>query len=484
MIYSMNTFNIILVAAIYIISIIVFLIIRKKLKNVKNKLFIIYSSIYLACAIIFFFTGLFGKYIEVNIVNTKQYSAKNLTQDLKQLEKITMNENPLYFADKENLNIMFKESYEKIHEGMTEIEFYRLINPIVVAIHCGHTNLSISQALYMNRKETAKFFPLDVTLVNNKLYILEDDETTGVRAGDEIISINKKSSEDILNTIIKNISGDGKNEAKQRYIISKFFNNKFYDFIDDSNSFNVKLINKDGTSYLVKLNARYKEKYNVTAWELHSSEYKDGNYYDSVVYDDYAILTIKVFFKEKGNDFDSFLEDFFLKLQKENINKLIIDVRGNFGGNPDMAKTLLSHLTTKKMEYLNCKLPLLYNVMGYQKPIVPAETVFQGKTSVLIDGACFSTTGHFASLFKYHKLGTIVGTKTGGTYVCTDSAEDMLLNNTRIRLHNSTLVYKVAVEGFLGYDGVKPDVDISPSIDTLLNHKDPIMDKALNIFGE
>ena len=474
----MNTINIILIAVIYMISIIVFLII-KKLTNIKKKIFLIYSIIYFAAVIVLLIMGVFGKSMEVATINTKPYSAIDLTQDLKQLEKCIMKENPLYFADKENLRILFQDALEKTEDGMTEIEFYRLINPIIVQVHCGHTNLSISEALYMNRKENAKFFPLDVSLINNQLYILENDETTGVYAGDEILSINEKSSEEIINILIKNVSGDGNNEAKPRYIISKFFNNKFYDFVDNSNSFNVQLINKDGITYSAKLDARYKAKYNTTAWALHSTEFKDGNYYNSVINDDYAILNIRVFFKEKGKDYNSFLDNFFAELQEQKISKLIIDLRGNFGGNPDMAKELLSHLTTKKMEYLNSDLPFLYNVMGYQKAISPSTTVFKGKTVVLTDGACFSTTGHFCSLFQYHELGTIIGTETGGTYVCTDGSKDILLNNTRIRLHYSTLAFSVAVEGYSDYEGVKPDVDIAPSIDMVLNHRDLILEEAI-----
>lgn len=482
MMFSMNTLNISLAAAIFIISIIVLLIIKNKLKNIKIKFFIIYS-IYIVAIIVSFSTGVYGKFIDTNTINTKQYSAKDLAQDLKQLEKCIMKENPLYFADKESLNTQFQEAYGKIEDGMTEIEFYRLINPIVVDIHCGHTNLSISEALQMNRKEDAKFFPLDVTLINNRLYILEDDESTGVSAGDEILSINKKTGDEIINTLIKNISGDGKNRAKPRYIISKFFNNKFYDFVDESNSFVVQLRKKDNKTYSANLNGMYKEKYNTNAWALHFLEFKDGDYYNSTIYDDYAILNIKVFMKEKENDFNSFLDNFFSELQKQSINKLVIDLRGNYGGSPEMAKALLSHLITREIDYFNCQLPFVYNMIGYQKPISPSTTGFKGEIVVLTDGACFSTTDQFCSLFKYHDLGAIVGMETGGTYVCTDSSKEILLNNTRIRLHYSTSVYKVAVEGLSDYEGLKPDVAISPSIDSLLNHKDLIMEKAINILS-
>ncbi len=69
-----------------------------------------------------------------------------------------MKENPLFFADREELKKTFTITYDKIEEEMTELEYYRLINSVVVDVKCGHTNLSISEALQENREETAKFF--------------------------------------------------------------------------------------------------------------------------------------------------------------------------------------------------------------------------------------------------------------------------------------------------------------------------------------
>ena len=39
---------------------------------------------------------------------------------------------------------MFKDTYNSINKEMTELEFYRLMNPIIVKVNCGHTNLSLS----------------------------------------------------------------------------------------------------------------------------------------------------------------------------------------------------------------------------------------------------------------------------------------------------------------------------------------------------
>lgn len=433
---------------------------------------------------ILFSGGVFGKFVDVKTAERRTYTQKDLTQDLKQLENCIMKENPFYFSDRESLSQLFLTAYEKIEDGMTELDFYRLVNPMIVEVGCGHTNLSISEALVRNREKSAKFFPLKVTLVDNELYVLEDDTAKGISAGDKIKSINGKTSDEIIDTLMKNISHDSIIEAKPRYILSKHFNSRFYDFVDNSESFHVKLMRRDGSSNTADLQAKPRQEFNTTAWGLHFAEYQDSNYYESMIYEDYAVLTIHCFAPEKQNKFDDYINEFFLKLREQNISKLIIDLRGNYGGSPFMAKTLLSHLITEQTSYFNCDLPRLHNLLGFQKPISPAESPFDGDLVVLIDGACFSTTAHFCSLIKHHNLGTFVGSETGGTYVCTDSSKDTVLKSTRMRLHYSTLTYKVLGQGLSKNSGILPDLSISPSIENLLYNKDIAMERTLQILTE
>lgn len=489
MIFSTNKSNLIgidtavLFAAVcLILTIIFFIIVTKKFKRNRKKVMGIWILALLSFAIILFISGKFGRLVDVQTINNKTYTRNELTQDLNQLEKYIENENPFYFTDKDKFNQALSTAYENIKDGMTELEFYRLINPIVTAVGCGHTTLSVSEALVMNRKDTAKFFPLEVTLVNSKLYVLEDDLENGISAGTEIVSINRKTSEDIINVLLENISSDSYNEAKPRYIISKHFNNKFYDFVDTSENFNVVLRNATGATRSVNLQAKYNEKYNTSAWALHSTQYQDGNYYDSKIYDDYALLTVKVFFKEKDNAFDTYLDKFFMELKEKNISKLIIDVRGNYGGNPDMAQALLSHLTKDKIDYFDQGLPFPLNFI-YKKTVSPSNTTFDGNVAVLTDGACFSTNGHFCSLVKYHKFGTLVGSETGATYVCTDSSKNAILNHTRIRLHYSTKPFKVAVKGLSQAKGIQPDIPVPSTIEDILENRDVTMQVGLKALG-
>jgi len=465
-----------------LILLLLFFVFRRNLKGERIKIFSVWTVLGLLSAVILFNTGFFGSYIDVEAADKKNFSREELVQDLKQLESTILDENPLFFADREKLKIDFKKTYDLIDGEMTELEFYRLINPLIVDINCGHTNLYISEALEKNREEGTGFFPLKVTLINDQLFVLEDDNKSGIKAGSKIKSINGLSSKKIIEKLIENISGDGDGEAKQRYIISKYFNSRFYDFVDNSEEFKIVYLKQDGNEITANLKAEQNNSYNLNSWSLHFADYSDGNYYDKEISNDYALLDLNVFMQEKEEKFDSFLEGFFQQLKEKEISNLIIDLRGNFGGNPFMSKTLLSYLVSEETEYFTEDLPFLQRLLGFTAPIEAAENNFDGKVILITDGANFSTAAHFTSFFKYNKLGTIVGSETGGSYICTDSSKDMVLKNTRMRLHYSTLAYELAVEGLPKNTGIKADIVVKKGINDILNNRDPQLESALKIL--
>ena len=113
-----------------------------------------------------------------------------------------------------------------------------------------------------------------------------------------------------------------------------------------------------------------------------------------------------------------------------------------------MAKELLAYLIKKETPYFseNTKLPLLYKLQGLDKNILPKEDRFSGSVTLMVDGGCFSTCGHFASVFKTNHLGNIIGSPTGGGAACTDGSKDVTLRNTGIRLHLSQTYYEVVAD--------------------------------------
>jgi len=402
-------------------------------------------------------SGYFLKYYKVEDANTKTYSKKELLKDFETLQECIMEKNPLIFANYKELKDKFQETREKVQDNMTEEQFYRLINPLVVSAKCGHTNLSISQALVKNRSTTARFFPINVTVTGKKIVAESNNEQYGISAGDIILSINENNADYILDKLVENISHDGDNPAVALYISGNHFNYEYYEFFEQSNMFDILLKDKNGKEYHVSAEAKYEEIYNTGSWQLHMEDYKDVDYYSYKIDGSDAMLIIHVFFQGQEK-FSDFLARFFAEIKEKNVKKLTIDVRGNFGGKPDMAKELLSYLIRQETLYFSksTQLPFLYKMQGIGNSIFSKKDAFSGEIRLLTDGGCFSTCAHFCAVFKENRLGVIQGENTGGGAVCIDGSSNVILRNTGIRLHNSQALYEVVADSSMR-NAVSPD---------------------------
>lgn len=467
---------------ILILSIIFFVLVIFKFKGKRKRLSGIWLTLLLVITSLLFAAGYLGSFVEVSEASDKKYSSVQLTEDLDQLQSYIMEEHSFLFQDRRETKNLFDSNRSKINTEMTELEFYRLINPVIVNLNCGHTNLYISEALEEYRNDNANFFPLKVTLNNDKLYFLEGDEKKKIDQGFEISSINGRSSGEIINIIRNNISSDDGNMQKRNFIISRHFNLKYYDFVDTSEEFKVKYYDKNNNLRKTQLSAGKRDEFNFNAWNLHFYDALDDDLYSYRIGDDYALLKVEVFIEEDEVEFKEFLEEFFAELKQKNINKLILDIRGNYGASPFMAKELLSYLVKEEIEYLAGDFPLLHRLVGFGEAVMPAENNYQGEFVVLTDGAAFSTAAHFISIIKYHQLGTLVGQETGGTYICSDSSKDLLLNNTRMRIHYSTKVYQTAVAGLAKNKGIKPDHPVNYEIKDIIKNRDLHLEKALKVL--
>jgi hypothetical protein len=100
-----------------------------------------------------------------------------------------------------------------------------------------------------------------------------------------------------------------------------------------------------------------------------------------------------------------------------NVDALIVDLRRNGGGSPDMVATLLTYLTEPGDR-------LLFNTFYTREedrtlqfwtvPFVPGPRLHGKPVYVLTSSRTFSAAEEFAYDIQTHKLGTIVGAVTGG----------------------------------------------------------------------
>jgi C-terminal processing protease CtpA/Prc len=192
-----------------------------------------------------------------------------------------------------------------------------------------------------------------------------------------------------------------------------------------------------------------------------------------------AVVTVRDFIGYPKGKFERFLEASFTTVQEKNITNLIVDLRGNDGGDPAYAAAVLSYLVSREIIYFKQS---VYGYKPLKRPVRLSPLSFRGKLFVLMDGGCFSTTGHLLSLLKFHKFGVLVGEESGGSYRCYGCPKSYTLANTGINLDCQRCVFDTDVAGFAANQGVLPDIEAKPAIEDLAMGRDTVKQFTLDLI--
>ena len=146
------------------------------------------------------------------------------------------------------------------------------------------------------------YFPTEIQLINNKLYITNTEYYLDFEIGDEIVSINGRSSEDIISTMLENLSSDGDNMTLRYAKINENFTLLYYFLIDTSLSYEIEYQHLGkGTVFTTTV---YAEIRNID---------EDSAKYSSTFEEEYAILRMKSFMYSQEyslQDFYDFIDNF------------------------------------------------------------------------------------------------------------------------------------------------------------------------------
>lgn len=409
----------------------------------------------------------------------KKYSKEELQKDFNSLVNLLDKYSLKLYTDEEEFAKVKEKQYALITSEMNGLEFFRVLAPVIAKIDCGHTYMKLSNSLESYAKEKGKYLPFEVKVIKDKTYIYKNYSSIDIPEGSEILTINGKETQDIIDVLLYNLSSDGENTTFKYFQMNRDYKREYFKFIDTPDDFKIELIspsNKVLTQTVPALTLKEIEK------KAGKTEIKDKNP-KLKIEEGYSVLTISSFdfYNEDTKIFTSLMDNYFERINKENVPNLIIDLRGNIGGDPYSAAHLLRYLTDEPIQYFEKPSATdFYDEISV--PREPHENNFKGNIYTLIDGGGFSTTGHLCSLLEYHDIGVFIGEETGGSFACTDGSGDAMLSNTMLIPHGSVALFETAVSGLTPGRGIMPDHEVIPTIEDYLSGRDAVMEYAISLM--
>ncbi|MBN1879879.1 hypothetical protein JW823_07185 [bacterium] len=428
------------------------------------------------------------------------WPVESLRQDFQQMRRFLETEHccPYEYTGHEEFDRFFDKQFRLIDRPMTLNEFFRIAAPLAARVGCMHT------ALWMNGRffdtTPGRMFPLTVRIIESQLVITGSYETMSgsspspVNADDDsrelpallspppgsiITEINGLHASKILEELRRITSADALNPYFIETQVAKRFS-MFY-----ASVFGL----ADHYTVTCRIPGQAVEKvYSLQPATIQSVR--------SVVFANFnrplpvmdilpdgvtALIRVPTFiYYDRVEPFREFMKTSFRLIREKGIKNLILDLRGNDGGDPFCAVILYSYLL---------KQPAPYFAESYGKyvsladPVQIPENGFDGKVYVLIDGRCGSTNGHFCALLKYHDLVTFVGTPSGSTFVCNAGKNtEMTLANTSLILTVGRSSFAAAVSGMDKSKPIIPDVDVHETVEIWRTGRDVFMETVLGLI--
>lgn len=467
------------------------------------------------------FLFLLGIAITIQAQPNKSTSSRldSLQSDLTLLRTSLQQEYPsLYrYTSKSTMDALFDSCHAALQNNTSALQFFGTVKFLLSALKDGHLYAGPSQALRQQLKEQATFLPFRVRFINDTAYI-QHTAGNSLPPGTVIIAINNRSIDSIQKVLFQYITADGDIESKKRYILGNVFYFYYYLVFGPQKYFDITYRAADGSINTKRIEAVPEKEIPAPMADLKM----EPLLHLSVTPDSIAVLTIRSFDKteltEAKLDFEAFLQSTFTRLKEQRIKKLVIDLRNNGGGRDLYGSLLYAYIAREKFHYLksltaatdklpfdkfrrastsfNDLTPAMLRKTGPQRyalakeahtnltVLQPAVNNYTNDVWFLINGLSYSTTAEFCAIARSQQRGVFVGEETGGAYEGNTSGQQLtlVLPNTQTTISFGLIQYDMAVRKTAQKaSGVLPDHAIQPTMNDLLNGKDPQLEYALEL---
>ncbi len=401
------------------------------------------------------------------------------------------------YTKEEEYNWVYDFLKRGIVDSIDRSELAEKVNVLLSTARCVHTSASNSFTPYSKH-----YFNFNLIISKGKLYARNIKELSPDTSLIKIISINNIPTIEIVSRMMMLKSGDGFSNTFNEAILSDRFNSFFNVLYKVPVICSVEFETKAGIKKIpIERTLKYTAKSIDFTWEpwANADSMNAAYLLKNKNYKAVRVLRITSFKKNSK----AFYQRIFAKMEQDSVKKLVIDLRGNKGGNIYHAFELLNHLIPQDLtmyaereknielgKYLKFKGyaqwylgKLLYdvypngqrwsegNIKKYRYSFKSKKSKnFNPELIVLIDGQSVSSASLTAAYLKFYTKAKFIGNETGGTFAGNNGRAfpEVILPNSgikiRVPLHRINYFPGVPDAG----KGVVPDVYLNE----LYNKKD------------
>lgn len=417
------------------------------------------------------------------------------------------------YSTSDELERAFAVAEAKLDHPMDAWAFLRILAPAVATVRCGHTGVQWAPAM-LKQLEQAALLPLDVKLIDGKVFILRDHASAGALAGSEILAINGVPASSIVATLTAAAPGDGFIPTGRASRIARTFKEGLFNQLGMQGQFALSVRSPKNGAQQVHLNGQTLAALEAASARLYPQDQQSKKFIELSFLDQGQIARLQVFnFMDDAeeDDGESLLRQAFEKIAAAGAQTLLLDLRNNGGGEDSLGKQLYAHLVERPFPYYQelrvnragvsfashvegragmSEAALLarpgggytqrsHPNLGIQQPAGPT---YKGKVIALINGASFSTTAELITQLHDKQRAVFVGEESGGAYQGNSSGRSvtLVLPNSALRVIIPLVTYTLAIGGsHPNGRGVTPGHAVTPSINDYLDGRDRPLETAL-----
>lgn len=436
-----------------------------------------------------------------------------------------------WYTPRDSIKGAFDEVRLQLTDSLTVLGFHRLVAPLVGLTREDHANIRLPDDTKRKVLREGLLFPFSIVFLDQKMYgVWDGSAADNDLRGREILSINGQSPASLALQIGQLFASDGFIERVKFSDLSGFdFSYFHYLQFGHISTYEITYKDEQGGLDTIQVEARPIPDILRQIQERYSKEERTEPEVDPldfrILNDNTAYLAVHTFDSgdlrrsKRASSYREFLDNSFAAIAEAGIQKLVVDVSQNTGGNEGNENLLYSYLGDNYQKYnrvraqaqrvildngvdppqkarvfsfwerwlFNKRMPdgsyerkpnAGFGLMAYKKE---PDHKYTGALFVMISPLTYSGGSEFANMVYTQGRGTFIGEETGGGFFGNTSgySYELELPHSNIEIDLPALQFDMNVEGLPFGRGVIPHRQVIPDIETYLQGPEAVLDFML-----